>query len=758
MSSAEALDLLATKAAEGGDIHEAFWLQEEALAIATRRLAPTDFQRVRYLVHHAEYAGQLGLIDLSHTSYQQAVDLYVTPHFDETYITALLSLAQIDQGRGLLEEARTHAERAVRECDASCRGETAAFVKQRTHETLGRVLYMQGRLNDADRELDEAIRIGRPSPFTSSISNQRAEILAARGQLESALHVLLKVPRAARDTNALARVQARLGDVPAAIATLGQSFEQSLNEIGRFARDIDGEASLIREAANLPGHLGTAVALDEEYGDANIELRALVATMALNRVGLSSALVTDMYLRLRSSVSPQDAEQLREMFRMRSQAALWTRHYIRERPDAEAQIREFSRKARRIEVDLLKKYENAVGNFKILSLTDIATKLPADGALVQILKFAPPTGAAKYRAYIVRLNRATPGFQIVLDAVTLGDARAIDRVVGDFRASLVLPEKSDPDRRRQLAQDAGRLLWDEIGKRLPGSHVMLVPDAGLLSTSFEALRDERGMFVGGSKTVTYLGSARELDYDTTANMVVLGDGNGLNVSTGRPSGPPIVLADPDFGAPHALARVRWDAVPKTAHDAEEIKRRYPDAAIRRGRGASRAALQSIVSPSFLHIGSHAFYSGDVQGRVDILVDNPVGPMLAGGVVLAGANAPGIEDDGIASPVDFAGLDLRGTELVFVSGCSSGNGTVRDSEGLYGMRRALRVAGSRAQILALWNVDQDATSQFVRAFYQAWPGSGSVEDAFKAAQRQVRALWENDPYYWAAFTLSGTPFH
>jgi len=68
--------------------------------------------------------------------------------------------------------------------------------------------------------------------------------------------------------------------------------------------------------------------------------------------------------------------------------------------------------------------------------------------------------------------------------------------------------------------------------------------------------------------------------------------------------------------------------------------------------------------------------------------------------------------------------------------------------LYGIRRALRLAGSRAQILALWDVDREATSQFVRAFYQTWPGGGSVEDAFKAAQRQVRGLWSNDPYYWA----------
>jgi CHAT domain-containing protein len=751
LSGADALDNLAAKAITDGDVHEAFWLQEEALAIATRRLAPTDFQRAKFLLHQAEYAFQLNLGDLSHALYQQAVALYGTSHMDDLFIPALLSLAQIDEGRGKLEEARTLAERAVRECDARCRGPLAGFSKQQAHEALGSLLYRQGRFDDADRELDKAMQIAGPSPFTSAISNRRADIRIARGQYEIAKQMLLKAPPISRDTNALARAQAGLDDVPAAVSTLRQSFEQSFREIGRFLPEIDGpagEASLIRAASNLPGHLGTAMFLDEEYGDRNPELRALVATMAVNRVGLTSDLVTDMYLRLRRDVSPRDADRLREMFRMRSQAALWARHYGRQQPDSEERVREYSRRSRAIEVDLLKKYEGAIGDFKIVSLTDLATKLPADTALVQIAKFTPPTGAAKYRAYIVRRNHP-------VQAVTLGEASAIDGVAQDFRSSLVRPSNSNPTGRRRLSRDAGKLLWDKI-KPLCGSRVVLVPDAGLLSTSFEALTDENGKFVGETTSITYLSSARELDFDAPASVYIVANAASVTMATARPTGPPIVFANPDFGLSDPGGPVHWKAIPETGQDALDIKSRHGDVTIRLAREASRAALQTIVSPAFLHIGSHAFYATSAQSRVGVLIDDAVEPMLAGGVALAGANKPALDDDGIASPVDFASLDLRGTELVFVSACSSGDGTVRDGEGLYGIRRALRLAGSRAQILALWEVDRKATSQFVRAFYQTWPGSGSVEDAFKAAQRQVRASWSDDPYYWAAFTLSGTP--
>jgi hypothetical protein len=100
LGGADALDRLAAKAAKDGDAHEAFWLQEEALAIATRRLDTADFQRVKFLLHQAAYALQLGLADLSLTLYQQSVDLYGTSRMDDSFIPALLQLAQIEEGRG----------------------------------------------------------------------------------------------------------------------------------------------------------------------------------------------------------------------------------------------------------------------------------------------------------------------------------------------------------------------------------------------------------------------------------------------------------------------------------------------------------------------------------------------------------------------------------------------------------------------------------------------------------------------------------
>jgi CHAT domain-containing protein len=49
------------------------------------------------------------------------------------------------------------------------------------------------------------------------------------------------------------------------------------------------------------------------------------------------------------------------------------------------------------------------------------------------------------------------------------------------------------------------------------------------------------------------------------------------------------------------------------------------------------------------------------------------------------------------------MRLDGTELVVLSACETGIGNVRNLDGIAGLRRAFRAAGSRAMIVRLWRV-------------------------------------------------------
>jgi len=140
------------------------------------------------------------------------------------------------------------------------------------------------------------------------------------------------------------------------------------------------------------------------------------------------------------------------------------------------------------------------------------------------------------------------------------------------------------------------------------------------------------------------------------------------------------------------------------------------------------------------------------------------PLLRSGIALAGANqAKAIDstsdtaDDGYLTALEVAQLDWKGTELVVISACESGTGDIQAGEGVYGLKRAIAVAGARSSLLSLWKVDDKATAAFMESFYLKLKAGQSRADALAATQKEFRAhrnkSWRH-PYVWAAFQLSG----
>ena len=56
------------------------------------------------------------------------------------------------------------------------------------------------------------------------------------------------------------------------------------------------------------------------------------------------------------------------------------------------------------------------------------------------------------------------------------------------------------------------------------------------------------------------------------------------------------------------------------------------------------------------------------------------------------------------------------KLVVLSCCHSGRGEVK-SEGVVGIARAFLCAGARSVLVTLWAVDDEATMEFMKCFYQ-----------------------------------------
>src|SRR6185295_7202457 len=153
------------------------------------------------------------------------------------------------------------------------------------------------------------------------------------------------------------------------------------------------------------------------------------------------------------------------------------------------------------------------------------------------------------------------------------------------------------------------------------------------------------------------------------------------------------------------------------------------------------------------------------------------PLLRSGLALAGANL--LQDskgeDGILTAMEVAALDLQGTKLVVLSACETGVGTVHNGEGIYGLRRALVLAGSESQVMSLWQISDDATRDLMVGYYKRLrAGEGRAEALRQVQLELLRSAGRNGdrpvprlgsavskvkaehghPYYWAAFIQSG----
>ena len=182
-----------------------------------------------------------------------------------------------------------------------------------------------------------------------------------------------------------------------------------------------------------------------------------------------------------------------------------------------------------------------------------------------------------------------------------------------------------------------------------------------------------------------------------------------------------------------------------------------------GIDANETALKGITTPpKILHLSTHGFYRSNQDWSTER-------PLVLSGLALAGANL-GLKgniapdgNDGIVYSLEILGLNLEGTDLVSLSACKTGQGTVDYSEGVYGLVRALKIAGARSVLMTLWSVRDDEAKDFMVEFYTNWlsiPVSDSVTTLAQAL-RKTRLHYINhekeslrDPMVWAPYVLVG----
>ncbi|HLM56613.1 MAG TPA: tetratricopeptide repeat protein, partial [Pyrinomonadaceae bacterium] len=534
---------------------------------------------------------------------------------------------------------------------------------------------------------------------------------------------------------------------------------------------------------------------------------ALALTTVLRRKGRVLDAVADQTAALRRRLDARDRQLLDELSAARSSLARLVLKGAGEGEGAaaggERRAEESRLKAEidRLESEVSSRSAEFRAQARPVTLAAVREAVPAGSALVEFVLYRPfdvkaqglasRFGPARYAAYVLG-REGGPRF------VDLGAAEALDAAVLAWRRALSDPSNQDAaNRGRELDEKLMRPVRALVGD---ARRLFLSPDGALNLIPFGALVGERGRYLVEDYSITYLTSGRDL--------LRLGP-------AAAPRQSPLVIANPLFEAPAGratappsssttpaaqgrrssdFAGARFNPLPGTKGEAAALGSILPGARVLTEAQASEAELKRASGPEILHVATHGFFLPD-QTRADSPADAAVArglllgttqpaaraggenPLLRSGLALAGANGGdgGAGEDGVLTALEAAGLDLWGTRLVVLSACETGVGEVKNGEGVYGLRRALVLAGSESQVMSLWQVDDAATRDLMVAYYRRLrAGEGRTEALRQVQLQMIRAVKKaqagpnrslsaaspaaasdrSHPFYWAAFIQSG----
>ncbi len=129
-----------------------------------------------------------------------------------------------------------------------------------------------------------------------------------------------------------------------------------------------------------------------------------------------------------------------------------------------------------------------------------------------------------------------------------------------------------------------------------------------------------------------------------------------------------------------------------------------------------------------------------------------------GLVLSLFDKNGKAQDGFLRLNQIYNLKLN-SDLVVLSACQTALGKDVRGEGLIGLTRGFMYAGAKRIVSSLWKVDDAATAEFMKRFYQnLLQKKLAPASALRAVQNEMKQIPRfRSPYFWAGFTIQGEWF-
>ena len=310
----------------------------------------------------------------------------------------------------------------------------------------------------------------------------------------------------------------------------------------------------------------------------------------------------------------------------------------------------------------------------------------------------------------------------------------------------------------------------------------IAPDGFLSLLAFAQLVTPDGQYWVQRQTLRQVSVGRHLIPRDSRNpnklkgLLALGEVDYERFSPAEPSAPKEKQAQTDQNVSVVKRALRkgvgqFGVLKETGNEVTEVENRYWNdsnipSQVWRGVDASEPRLKALTTPpSVLHLATHGFYLNDNEKLIENTANRP---LVLSGLALAGANQ-GLKgkagpdgEDGILYALEVQDLNLEDTELVTLSACDTGVGTLDYSEGVYGLVRAFHTAGARNVLMSLWPLGDRSARDFMARFYRTWLNGPKPKD-LAVALRDTQLSFINDkneplrnPEVWAPFVLVEGP--
>lgn len=725
--------------------------------------------------------------DLALENYGQALRLFLSGGSIYFASATLYQMAGVYRAKGDDERALNYYERCARLS-------REAKVKRTEANAMNEIASVFASRGERRRALGQYQKIER---FYSAVGDSRGQALALDnmgdfflssgdpGQALACYRRALELSRRAGDHGTevltlynIARAARDAGDIEAALSTVGMSIDlvESLRSniaspdfrssyFSGVRRHYELQAQLLMELERRhPGHGYAAEALAVSE---NARARSL-----LELLGEAD---TDV----RQGADPHDLARVREVERLlRAQA-----QYQLELKGGSHSAEEVEEAAREAE-QLRGEYEElqarirepgmrraSLTQSRVLSLKEIQAELGDGDILLEYM-----LGGEK--SYLWAVTRdSMNGYELPPRAV-------LEKSALDLYKSLVARqgvagqpadayeervEASDRDYEMRARELSSQLLGPVAGQ-LGDRRLLVVAEGALQYIPFDALPAPDA----GNSDEDVLVSRHEVV--SLPSFSTLAAVRGERVRTAMSGEGVAVLADPIFDSHDE--RLSGDETAREKGNAQELEDDLTPRAVKdfdglRGGDLTRLAHTSEEADAIISAAPSG--AGTVAKGFDASRETATSPLIArsqvvhfathglinsehpelSGIVLSLFNRRGGREDGFLDLQDIYGLKLS-ADLVVLSACETGLGKDVKGEGLLGLTRGFMYAGSRSVVASLWKVDDRATAELMRRFYESMfrdglPPSAALKAAKESLRQQKR--W-SAPYFWAAFVLQG----